>query len=140
MRAADQVIALTQTDVKLHVWKNKGTFRPDVEALVRREMTDGRIDQVLELASRPNSDFVVQGLPAEATPSPAALVPHCSPISVRSRWNTVSAGRPHRLVRASTSGSGSSRRAVVAKLRQALGDQPVEYLGLRRLRQVMVEP
>jgi len=65
LRAADQVIALTQTDVKLHVWKNKGTFRPYVEALVRREMTDGRIDEVLELANTPNSDFVVQGLPAE---------------------------------------------------------------------------
>jgi uncharacterized protein with beta-barrel porin domain len=80
LRAADQVIALTQIDVKLHVWKNKGTFRPYVEALVRREMTDSRIDEVLELANTPTSDVVVQGLPRKATPSPAALVPHCSPI------------------------------------------------------------
>jgi len=65
LSAADQALTLRQTDVKLHLWKNKGTFRPYVEALVRREMTNGRLEEVLALANTPNSQFLVQGLPAD---------------------------------------------------------------------------
>ena len=61
--AADQLLTLTQTDVKLHVWRREGTFRPFFETIVRREMTEGRTTTRLHFEDAPTNDFVVEGLP-----------------------------------------------------------------------------
>ena len=57
------VLNLTQTDVKLHVWRRKGNIRPYVEGTYRRELTKGALLTTLRFAAAPNSDFEVKGLP-----------------------------------------------------------------------------
>ena len=41
LRGEDQSVKLTQTDVKVHIWRRKGNIRPYLETTFRRELTDG---------------------------------------------------------------------------------------------------
>ena len=60
----DQAIDLNQTDIKVHVWRQKGDIRPFFQSSVRREMSNGDTTTDLQFAGRPDSQFNVNGLPA----------------------------------------------------------------------------
>jgi hypothetical protein len=62
LTAAKEVLTLRQTDVKLHLWRRSGTWRPFFETTYRRETTKGKTDASLEFVNAPNTDFVVDGL------------------------------------------------------------------------------
>ena len=60
---ANQSLALTETDVKIHVYRRSGTFRPFLETFYRRELTDAQTTTALSFAGAPNSNFTIEGLP-----------------------------------------------------------------------------
>jgi fibronectin-binding autotransporter adhesin len=63
LTAADQVLNLKQTDVKLHVWRRQGTFRPFAETMFRHDMSDPVTRAALKFTETPDSDFEVEGVP-----------------------------------------------------------------------------
>lgn len=63
LQALDQVLSLTQSDAKFHVWRRKGSIRPFGEMKYRREVTDGKTTTALRFADAPDSDYKVEGLP-----------------------------------------------------------------------------
>jgi autotransporter-associated beta strand protein len=63
LTAADQVLNLKQTDVKLHVWRRQGTFRPFAETMFRRDMSDELTRAALRFTDTPDSEFEVDGVP-----------------------------------------------------------------------------
>lgn len=60
----DQVLNLSQADVKLHLWRREGNTRPFIETMFRRELTSGRTRTALRLAQDAQGAFEVQGWPA----------------------------------------------------------------------------
>ena len=59
----DQTLKLTQTDVKVHIWRRKGNIRPYLETTFRRELTDGKTTTELQFVNVPDSEFSVDGIP-----------------------------------------------------------------------------
>jgi hypothetical protein len=63
LSAPEQILTLRHSDVKLHLWRKSGTYRPYVETMFRREMTDGSTGMTLRFSDEPDSDFTVDGVP-----------------------------------------------------------------------------
>jgi hypothetical protein len=63
LTAPEQILTLRHSDVKLHLWRKSGTYRPYVETMFRRELTDGTTDMAMRFADEPDSDFTVDGVP-----------------------------------------------------------------------------
>lgn len=63
LAAAEQILTLRHTDVKLHLWRKGGKYRPYMETMFRRELTDGSTGMTLQFADEPDSDFTVDGVP-----------------------------------------------------------------------------
>ena len=59
----EQVLTLTQADVKVHVWRRERTLRPFAEVMFRRELTDGRTKTLLQFVDLPGSEFQIEGFP-----------------------------------------------------------------------------
>jgi hypothetical protein len=57
------VLNLTQTDLKVHVWRRSGRVRPYAEGTYRRELTKGTLATHMRFADTPDSGFEVAGLP-----------------------------------------------------------------------------
>jgi autotransporter-associated beta strand protein len=62
LNAAEQIIKLTQTDVRLHLWRRSGTYRPFLDANYRRELAAGGTTAALAFSGLANSNFQVQGI------------------------------------------------------------------------------
>jgi hypothetical protein len=62
LTAGDDTLSLTQTDVKLHLWRHEGNVRPFFETTVRRELTDGETTTAVQFTGVDNSSFKVDGL------------------------------------------------------------------------------
>jgi uncharacterized protein with beta-barrel porin domain len=60
--ALEQVINLTQTDIRLHAWRREGSYRPFFNFNYRRELAEGDSTTDLTFSGFPNSDFQVQGI------------------------------------------------------------------------------
>jgi fibronectin-binding autotransporter adhesin len=60
---ANQSLALTETDVKIHMYRRSGTFRPFFETYYRHELTNAQTSTALSFAGAPNSNFTIAGLP-----------------------------------------------------------------------------
>jgi autotransporter-associated beta strand protein len=58
----DDTLSLTQTDVKLHLWRREGRIRPFFETTLRRELTDGETSTAVQFTGVDNSSFKVDGL------------------------------------------------------------------------------
>jgi len=60
--ALEQVLNLTQTDIRLHAWRRTGSYRPFFNFNYRRELAEGDSTTDMTFAGLPNSDFQVQGI------------------------------------------------------------------------------
>jgi hypothetical protein len=60
---ANQTLALTETDVRVHTYRRTGTFRPFFLAFYRRELTNAQTATELSFAGAGNSNFTILGLP-----------------------------------------------------------------------------
>jgi uncharacterized protein with beta-barrel porin domain len=60
---ADQSLSLSETDVRLHMYRREGTWRPFLDAFYRRELTNAAITTELSFAGAANSHFTIEGLP-----------------------------------------------------------------------------
>jgi autotransporter-associated beta strand protein len=60
--ALEQVLNLTQTDIRLHAWRRTGSYRPFFNFNYRRELAEGDSTTDLTFSGFPNSDFQVQGI------------------------------------------------------------------------------
>lgn len=58
----DDTLSLTQTDVKLHLWRHEGNIRPFFETTLRRELTNGETTTAVQFTGVENSRFKVDGL------------------------------------------------------------------------------
>jgi hypothetical protein len=59
----DQTLTLRQADVRIHLFRRSGTYRPFFETTYKRETTDGSLATGVQFADAPESEFEVQGLP-----------------------------------------------------------------------------
>jgi hypothetical protein len=62
LNAAEEIIKLTQTNLRFYLWRRSGTYRPFVDANYRRELADADTTAALAFSGLPNSDFKVQGI------------------------------------------------------------------------------
>ena len=67
LNGADEVISLTQTDVKIHGFRRSGRYRPFFDATYRRELAEGRTEADMNLSGFPASDFIVEGIGVPAS-------------------------------------------------------------------------
>lgn len=61
LTAAEQLFNLTQTDVRVHVFRRRGGIRPFFETMFWREWNDGELTTDMNLADDPNSTFAANG-------------------------------------------------------------------------------
>jgi hypothetical protein len=59
----DQTLTLRQADVRIHLWRREGLYRPFFETTYKRETTDGSLTTAVQFAEAPQSGFEVEGLP-----------------------------------------------------------------------------
>jgi len=59
---ADEILNLTQTDVKAHLWRREGTFRPFADFSYRRELAEDGTQAAMRFDGLPTSDFIVEGI------------------------------------------------------------------------------
>jgi len=62
LAALEQVINLTQTDIRVHAWRREGSYRPFFNFNYRRELADGDASTDMALSGFPTSDFQVTGI------------------------------------------------------------------------------
>ena len=62
LEAAEQVIRLTQTDIRVHAWRREGSYRPFFDFNYRRELAEGETTADVEFSGIPGSDFIVEGV------------------------------------------------------------------------------
>ena len=62
LAALEQVINLTQTDIRVHAWRRTGSYRPFFNFNYRRELADGDASTDMALSGFPDSDFQVKGI------------------------------------------------------------------------------
>ena len=62
LRGEDQSVKLTQTDVKVHIWRRKDTYRPFGDFNYRRELAADGTQAAVRFDGLPESDFIVQGI------------------------------------------------------------------------------
>jgi hypothetical protein len=65
LQSPGEIMNLTDTDVKIHLWRRKGGIRPYVETLIRRS-TGFSLSLPVEFAEEEDSDFETAGLPLGA--------------------------------------------------------------------------
>jgi autotransporter-associated beta strand protein len=63
LEIVEQTLSLTQTDLKLHLFRPSGRYRPYFETMFRRLLTSGGVRTALEFADAPNGGFLVNGIP-----------------------------------------------------------------------------
>ena len=59
---AEEIIKLTQTNLRFYFWRRSGTYRPFVDANYRRELANADTTAALAFSGLANSDFKVQGI------------------------------------------------------------------------------
>lgn len=59
---ADEILNLTQTDVKAHLWRREGTYRPFADFSYRRELAEDGTQAAMRFDGLPTSDFIVEGI------------------------------------------------------------------------------
>jgi len=59
---ADETLNLTQTDVKAHLWRREGTYRPFADFSYRRELAEDGTQAAVRFDGLPTSDFIVEGI------------------------------------------------------------------------------
>ena len=59
---ADEILNLTQTDVKARVWRREGTYRPFADFSYRRELAEDGTQAAVRFDGLPASDFIVEGI------------------------------------------------------------------------------
>jgi uncharacterized protein with beta-barrel porin domain len=64
LSALEQIIKLTQTDVRVHAWRREGSYRPFLDLNYRHELANGDSTTNVSFSGLPNSGFMVQGLGA----------------------------------------------------------------------------
>ena len=69
----DEILNLTQTDVKFNAFRHEGSFRPFVNLYYRRELAEGATEAQVEFEGLPNSEFIVQGINIPANSYSAKL-------------------------------------------------------------------
>ncbi|HVD93260.1 MAG TPA: autotransporter-associated beta strand repeat-containing protein, partial [Vicinamibacterales bacterium] len=62
LNAAEEIIKLTQTNLRFYFWRRSGTYRPFVDANYRRELANADTAAALAFSGLANSDFKVQGI------------------------------------------------------------------------------
>jgi hypothetical protein len=60
--AAEEILSLTQTDLRIHGYRREGAFRPFFDFNYRRELAEGRTEADMKLSGFPDSEFVVEGI------------------------------------------------------------------------------
>ena len=58
----DEILNLTQTDLKVHFFRSTGNWRPFVDFFYRRELADGETEAQVKFEGLPQSDFIVEGI------------------------------------------------------------------------------
>ena len=58
----DEILKLTQTDLKVHLFRSTGNWRPFVDFFYRREYAEGETEAQVSFEGLPRSDFTVQGI------------------------------------------------------------------------------
>ncbi|HYT66058.1 MAG TPA: autotransporter-associated beta strand repeat-containing protein [Vicinamibacterales bacterium] len=58
----DELINLTQSDVKIHGFRRSGAFRPFFDAHYRRELAESDTEAAVRFSGLPKSDFIVEGI------------------------------------------------------------------------------
>ena len=58
----DEVLNLTQTDVKARFWRREGTYRPFADFSYRRELAEDGTQAAVRFDGLPASDFIVEGI------------------------------------------------------------------------------
>ena len=62
LNVAEQILNLTQTDLKVHLWRREGTYRPFADFNFRHELTTGQMSADLSFDGFPDSNFTIEGI------------------------------------------------------------------------------
>ena len=62
LNGQDEILNLTQTDVRVHVWRRSGTYRPFLDGSYRRELAADNTQAAVAFDGLPKSDFIVEGI------------------------------------------------------------------------------
>jgi uncharacterized protein with beta-barrel porin domain len=58
----DEALNLTQTDLRVHMWRRTGTYRPFFDLNYRHELAEDGTHAAVRFDGLPQSDFIVEGL------------------------------------------------------------------------------